>query len=361
MATLTIDGLSRSFSDEVLAVENVSFEVPDGHIAALIGPSGAGKTSILRLIAGLDRPDLGDIRLDGRSILRVKPHKRGVGLMFQELALFPHMNVRENVMFGLRMAKWPRPARRERSEEMLDLVGMTLFADRRIDELSGGERQRVALARALAPQPAVLLLDEPLGAIDEERKRWLRNELRNVLRAVQTTALIVSHDIRDAVTIADDVVVMDAGRVLQGGPIANVVSYPVTAEAASMFGYVTLIAGEVRNRSVVEEGIGALTLPPELRLTGQVRVMAHPSSLRAVPAGDNEGCGVRGFFAGTQPDGPTQQLKVKVGNRQLLARWAWDTHAPQMGTQVEIAVRPETLRFYSVSPATGINPRPLSG
>jgi ABC-type Fe3+/spermidine/putrescine transport system ATPase subunit len=360
MATLTVDALFRSFSEETLAVENVSFEVPDGRIAALIGPSGAGKTTVLRLIAGLDQPTTGDIRLDGRSILRVKPHRRGVGFMFQELALFPHMNVRENVMFGLRMAKWPKPARRERSEEMLDLVGLTAFAERRVDELSGGERQRVALARALAPQPAVLLLDEPLGAIDEERKRWLRNELRAVLRAVQTTALIVSHDIRDAVSIADDMVVMDAGQVLQSGSLSSVVAYPVTAEAASMFGYVTLIAGEIRERKVMEQGIGALALPPDLRLTGRVRVMAHPSSLRAVPTGDGQGSGVTGIFSGIQPDGPTQLLKITVGNRQLFARWAWDMHVPPVGTQVEIAVRSETLRFYSIAPPNGVHPSQLT-
>lgn len=350
MATLTVEGLSRSFAGEVMAVENVSFEIPNGRISALIGPSGAGKTSVLRLIAGLDEPDRGDIKVDGRSILRVKPHKRGVGLMFQELALFPHMSVYENVTFGLRMAKWPRPARRGRAEEMLDLVGMTQFADRRIDALSGGERQRVALARALAPSPAILLLDEPLGAIDEERKRWLRNELRSVLRAVNTTALIVSHDLRDAVMIADDVVVMDGGRVLQSGGLTTVVAYPVTAEAASMFGYVTLIAGEIRSRTVIEPGIGALPLPADFRLTGLVRVMAHPSSLRAVAPGDPEGCGVRGIFSGVQADGPTQVLKVTVGDRLLLARWnLGGLHVPQIGSLVEIAVRPDTLRFYSVT------------
>ena len=358
MATLTVEGLFRSFSDEVLAVEDVSFSVPDGRIAALLGPSGAGKTSVLRLIAGLDQPDAGDIRLDARSVVRVKPHRRGMGFMFQELALFPHMDVRENVMFGLRMAKWPKAARWGRSEEMLDLVGLTAFAGRRIDELSGGERQRVALARALAPQPAVLLLDEPLGAIDEERKRWLRNELRAVLRAVQTTALIVSHDIRDAVSIADDVIVMDGGQVLQSGPLSAVVAYPVTAEVASMFGYVTLIAGEVHNRAVTEQGIGELPLPRDLRLAGRVRVMAHPSSLRAVPAGDAQGCGIMGTFSGTQPDGPTQLLKITVGNRQLFARWAWDQHPPPIGSRVEIAVRSETLRFYAVSPPSAASIRP---
>lgn len=349
MASLVVQGLYRSFSDEVLAVEDVSFEVPDGHIAALIGPSGAGKTSVLRMIAGLDEPNLGEVRLDGRPLRRVKPHRRGIGMMFQELALFPHMNVEENVMFGLRMAKWPKPARRERAEEMLALVGLTAFATRRIDELSGGERQRVALARALAPQPGLLLLDEPLGAIDEERKRWLRNELRAVLRSVQTTALIVSHDIRDAVAIADDVVVMDAGRVLQSGPLANVVAYPITAEAAAMFGYVTLIAGEVRERGVFEQGVGSLPLPPELRLTGRVRVMAHPSSLRAVPTSAGESSGVTGLVSGSQPDGPTQLLKIMVGARQLLARWAWEGGAPSTGSQVALAVRSDTLRFYAVS------------
>lgn len=355
MASLTVEGLFRSYTDESLAVESVSFEVADGRIAALVGPSGAGKTTVLRIIAGLDRPDGGDVRLDTRSIVRVKPHRRGIGMMFQELALFPHMNVQENVMFGLRMAKWPRPARRERAEEMLQLVGLTAFAQRRIDELSGGERQRVALARALAPQPSLLLLDEPLGAIDEERKRWLRNELRAVLRSVQTTAVMVSHDMRDAVAIADDIVVMDAGRVLQSGPLASVVAYPVTAEAASMFGYVTLIAGEVRDRGVFEQGVGSLPLPPELRLTGRVRVMAHPSSLRAVPADAGESSGVTGLLAGTQPDGPTQLLKVSVGTRQLLARWAWDGHVPSVGSQVALAVRTDTLRFYAVTTAAPLS------
>ncbi len=151
MASLTVEGLYRSFSDEVLAVENVSFSVQDGHIAALIGPSGAGKTSVLRMVAGLDEPDMGDVRLDGNSMRRTKPHRRGIGMMFQELALFPHMNVQDNVTFGLRMAKWPKSARRERAEDMLELVGLMQFATRRVDELSGGERQRVALARALAP------------------------------------------------------------------------------------------------------------------------------------------------------------------------------------------------------------------
>lgn len=350
MATLTVEGVSRSFAGGVMAVENVSFEIPNGRISALIGPSGAGKTSVLRLIAGLDQPTHGDIRIDGRSVLQTKPHRRGIGLMFQELALFPHMSVYDNVTFGLRMAKWPKPARRDRAEELLDLVGMTQFADRRIDALSGGERQRVALARALAPSPAILLLDEPLGAIDEERKRWLRNELRSVLRAVNTTALIVSHDLRDAVMIADDVVVMDGGRVLQSGALTTVVAYPVTAEAASMFGYVTLIAGEIRSRTVVEPGIGTLALPAEFRLTGLVRVMAHPSSLRAVPPGDPEGCGVRGTFTGVQADGPTQVLKVTVGNRLLLARWNLGSqHVPQVGSLVELAVRNDTLRFYSVT------------
>jgi ABC-type Fe3+/spermidine/putrescine transport system ATPase subunit len=346
MATLTVEGLSRSFTDEVLAVRDVSFTVEDGRVAALLGASGAGKTSVLRLIAGLDEPDSGDIRLDGRSVRDVPAHRRGVGLMFQELALFPHMNVRDNVAFGLRMAGQSRPERAQRVAAMLGLVGLSEFGGRRIDELSGGERQRVALARTLAPQPAVLLLDEPLGAIDEERKRFLRGELRSLLRAVGTTALIVSHDIRDAVAIADDVVVMDRGAVLQAGALADVVAQPRTPEVASMFGYITLLAGTVEGGAVVEPGVGALTLPADWKVRGQVRVMAHASTLRATPEGAEDGCGVRGRVIASQPDGPLHVLELAIGDRQALVRWDAELAPPAAGTLLDVVARPDTLRFF---------------
>ena len=262
MATLTVRDLTRSYEAGRRVVDGVSFEVADGRVAALLGPSGSGKTTILRLIAGLDRPEGGDVLLDGASVLDRAPHRRGVGLLFQELALFPHLDVRANVEFGLRMAKWPRARREQRATELLELVGLSALASRRVDALSSGERQRVGLARALAPEPDVLLLDEPLGALDEARKRELRRELHGLLDRLGTTALIVSHDLRDAQALADDLIVMDAGRVLQFGPLRDVLSQPVTAFVAAMVGWVRLIDGPLVDGRVSEDGVGAIELPP---------------------------------------------------------------------------------------------------
>ena len=351
MATLTIDGLQRAYPRDGFALRGVSFDVPDGHLAALIGPSGAGKTSLLRLIAGLDRPDAGQISLADRDVTQVPAHRRGIGLMFQELALFPHMNVHENVAFGLRMARWRGRARNERVAELLELVGLGAYAGRAVDQLSGGERQRVALARVLAPRPEVLLLDEPLGAIDEERKRWLRSELRDVLRAVGTTALVVSHDLRDAIAIADDVVLMSDGHVLQYGPLSVMSRFPLTAEAASMLGYVTLLQGDVDRGRVRERGVGEIGVPLDAGLTGLMRVMAHPSTMLAVPDGRHLGSGLSGVVVASRPDGPVPLLDIVVGTRHVEARWEWDLDAPRIGTVVEIAVRPDTLRFYGTAPA----------
>jgi len=346
MAVLTVDGLHRAYPRDGFTLRGVSFTVPDGHFAALIGPSGAGKTSLLRLIAGLDRPDSGRVLVDGADITSTAPHRRGIGLMFQELALFPHLNVRDNVAFGLRMAKWKRRDRVARVTEMLDLVGLGAYAERPVDQLSGGERQRVALARALAPRPSVLLLDEPLGAIDEERKRWLRTELREVLHAVGTTALIVSHDLRDAVAIADDVVLMAEGRLLQSGPLGQVSVCPATADVAAMLGYETLLQGEVEGGCVRERGVGAIDVPPEAGIEGHMRVMAHPAAMLAVPAGRHLGTGLSGVVVASRPDGPVPLLEIALGSRHVEARWEWDLVAPEIGTLVEIAARPETLRFY---------------
>ena len=343
-----MQGLSRRFDGEgSFALRDVSFSVQDGRVAALLGPSGCGKTSVLRLIAGLDRPDGGEVTIDGEPVLALPPHRRGVGLMFQELALFPHLDVTGNIEFGLRMAKWPKVARRARIDQLLDLIGLAGFGRRRVHELSGGERQRVALARTLAPEPAVLLLDEPLGSLDEQLKHELRAQLREVLTRLHTTALIVSHDLRDAVAIADDIIVMEGGAVLQDGAIQDVLAGPSSAAVALMLGYVTLAEGTVAGGRVVEEAVGAVPLPEGLTLDGQAQVLAHPSSLLAVPAGAGLGCGVEGTVLASRPDGPTQMLDVSLGERRTArVRWEWDLLPPQDGATVELATRPGTLRFF---------------
>jgi ABC-type Fe3+/spermidine/putrescine transport system ATPase subunit len=352
VAALRVESLWRSFAPGTQAVRDVTFDVAEGRIAALLGPSGCGKSTLLRLIAGLERADRGAVFVDGQPLAGVPPERRGIGLMFQDLALFPHLRVFDNVAFGLRMQRWPRAARARRVAELLDLVGLAPLADRRIDELSGGERQRVALARTLAPEPAVLLLDEPLGAIDESRKRWLREELRRLLRELGTTALLVSHDLRDAVAIADDVIVMEAGAVLQTGPLASVLAFPATAAVAELVGYATLVQGEVARGSVVEREVGAVALPAELALGGRARVMAHPTTLLAVPPDRGLGCGVHGGVVARRPDGPQHVLDVALGSRRVEARWEWDLEPPPLGARVEIAARPGTLRFFAAAEPT---------
>ena len=355
MATLSTRGLVRRFAPDVLAVDDVSLEVPDGHVTALIGPSGCGKTTVLRLIAGLERAQAGDVLLDGGSILERPPHRRGVGLLFQELALFPHLDVRDNVAFGLRMASWPRERRDSRVAELLELVGLEGLGARRVDALSGGERQRVALARSLAPEPDVLLLDEPLGAVDEARKRELRQELRSLLRRLGTTALLVSHDLRDAQALADELLVMADGRILQAGALEAVVAQPASSEVAAMLGYEPLIEGEPRDGRIHEHGVGALELPASEAgeaSAGRVRVFAHPGSLLGVPPNRGLGCGVCGEVVAAYPDGPLQILELRLGvagaasERHVSVRWEWDRAAPPSGSQVELAPRPGSLRLF---------------
>ena len=355
MATLTARGLVRRFAPDVLAVDNVSLEVEDGRVTALLGPSGCGKTTVLRLVAGLERPDAGDVLLDGRSIVGLSPDRRGLGLLFQELALFPHHDVAGNVEFGLRMAGWSRERRDARVAELLELVGLTGLADRRVDELSGGERQRVALARTLAPEPAVLLLDEPLGAVDEARKRDLRQELRALLRRLGTTALLVSHDLRDAQALADELLVMAGGRILQSGDLDAVVAHPASSEVATMLGYELLLAGTLRDGRVEEPGVGAIELDPAEASTApgsRLEIYAHPASLLGVPPNRGLGCGVCGEIVATYPEGPLQILELRLGAkgseraRQLAVRWEWDVAAPAAGSEIELAPRPGSLRVF---------------
>ncbi|MEI6136184.1 MAG: ABC transporter ATP-binding protein [Chloroflexota bacterium] len=328
MATLEVRSLHSTPPGEDVAITDVSFAVREGRICALLGASGCGNTSLLRLIAGLDRAASGDVLLDGQSIAHQPPHRRGVGLMFQDLALFDHMTARENIAFGLRMVGWPRAEREQRVSDLLEVVGLAALGPRRVEELLPDEQQRVALARALAPQPSVLLLDEPLGAIDEMSKTSLRLELRSVLNALESTAVIATHDLRDAIAIADDIVILDRGRMLQAGPIGVVLGEPATVE---------------------EAGVGAMTvpgLPPE---ADAARVMAHPSALLAVPTDSGLGSGVAGLVVRTRAQGPTWLVDLAVGGRMIEARWEWDLVPPRNGTRLAVAARPGTLRVFSTS------------
>ena len=196
-AILDIQNISNTYGEKPL-LQNVRFSLLAGEILCLLGPSGSGKTTLLRLIAGLEQDYSGKIIFDGRDIQPIPSHKRGFGMMFQEYALFPHKNVTENISFGLEMQNMPKTQRELQIDKMLELVGLTGFGNRKIDELSGGERQRVALARSLAPEPPLLLLDEPLGSLDRTLRERLTIEIRTILKQLGVTAMFVTHDQNEA-------------------------------------------------------------------------------------------------------------------------------------------------------------------
>jgi ABC-type Fe3+/spermidine/putrescine transport system ATPase subunit len=256
---LKIDRLSKTF-DHTPALVEVSLTLDEGQILCLLGPSGCGKTTLLRLIAGLDRPDSGDIFFEDRDISNVPPHQRGFGLMFQEFALFPHKNVGQNVAFGLQHLKREQEID-SRVREMLDIVGLAGFESRDVNSLSGGERQRVALARSLAPGPRLLMLDEPLGALDRALRERLMLEIRQILKQLGLTAIYVTHDQTEAFAVADRVIVMNRGHIEQDGPPEQLYFEPTTPFVAQFLGLTNLISGVCRPNSRVETALGVWSIP----------------------------------------------------------------------------------------------------
>ena len=237
---LSVRQITRHF-DGRAAVDGVSFDVRSGELVALLGASGSGKTTTLRMVAGYETPDQGHVVLDGVDITRLPPARRGFGMVFQHYALFPHMSVVENVAFGLEARGVPARERLRRAEQVLDGVGLGGKGGRRVQQLSGGEQQRVALARAVVIEPSVLLLDEPLSNLDPSLRQSTRDELRAMLRRVGAPALFVTHDQEDAFAVADRIVLLDRGRVLQIGTPEAVYARPSSREVASFVGHATLV------------------------------------------------------------------------------------------------------------------------
>jgi len=246
-AAVRFSGVSRSFGD-VRAIDRVSFDVADGEFFALLGPSGSGKTTCLRLIAGFEQPDAGTIEIYGESVAGVPPYERNVNTVFQDYALFPHMTVAENVEYGLMIRKVPPAERRRRAGEMLEMVKLAGLGDRRPIQLSGGQRQRVALARALINRPRVLLLDEPLGALDLKLREQMQVELKGLQRQVGITFIYVTHDQGEALSMSDRLIVFDHGRIEQIGPPAEIYERPATTFVAGFVGVSNVVDAELARR-----------------------------------------------------------------------------------------------------------------
>jgi len=240
-------GVSRHFG-EVRAVENVDFEIEDGEFFSMLGPSGSGKTTCLRLIAGFEQPDAGNIVIHGANVEGVPPYQRDVNTVFQDYALFPHMTVAENVEYGLMIRKVAAAERRRRSQEMLGLVKLEALGTRKPNQLSGGQRQRVALARALINRPSVLLLDEPLGALDLKLREQMQEELKALQRQVGITFIYVTHDQGEALAMSDRLAVFNHGRIEQIGAPGEIYEHPATAFVAGFVGISNVCTGELAHR-----------------------------------------------------------------------------------------------------------------
>jgi sulfate transport system ATP-binding protein len=241
---IDVNSVSKRFG-EFTALEDVTLSVAEGSLTALLGPSGSGKSTLLRIVAGLEDPDSGTISIDGADVTAARPQNRGIGFVFQHYAAFTHMTVWQNVAFGLKIRKHPKPQVRERVDELLALVGLTKWADQRPDQLSGGQRQRMALARALAVEPRVLLLDEPFGALDANVRAELRRWLRRLHDEQGVTTVLVTHDQEEAMEVADTIAVMNAGRIEQIGSPREVYDKPASEFVMGFVGPVSDIEGRL--------------------------------------------------------------------------------------------------------------------
>ncbi|MFN8530755.1 MAG: ABC transporter ATP-binding protein [Anaerolineae bacterium] len=272
---LSVRSLTRAFDGQPV-LRGISLEVPNHEIVCLLGPSGCGKTTALRIIVGLETADSGEVWWDGERIDAIPVHERGFGLMFQDFALFPHLNVRDNIRFGMRMRHLPQGEQERRMRDVLELVGLQGFEKRDVSALSGGEKQRVALARSLAPNPRLLLLDEPLGSLDAALRERLVMELRAIIKSAGLTAIYVTHDQREAFAVADRIAVMNAGRIEQIDSPAVLYQSPKTAFVARFLGL----------NNLLDRAAALNLLPSHTILTGDL-VLLHPDGLRLVDSADD--------------------------------------------------------------------------
>lgn len=279
MALLELRNLTKIY--EQPAVKGISLTLERGRILCLLGPSGSGKTTLLRLVAGLEQPDEGQIIFDGKDLEGVAPHRRQFGLMFQEFALFPHKSVYDNIAFGPQVQKKPPDEIQRLTQEMLELVGLTDKAGRNVADLSGGERQRVALARSLAPRPGLLMLDEPLGALDRALRERLMLEIRVILKTLNMTAIFVTHDQSEALAVADKIAVINRGHLEQVDSPEKLYLHPKSMFVARFLGFKNLLPGNITPDGGVQTDVG-LFYPPLLSNVTQnsVTLVLRPECAR---------------------------------------------------------------------------------
>ena len=326
--------VSKKFG-EFVAVDDISFQVEKGSFFSLLGPSGCGKTTTLRMIAGFEEPTSGELYVGGELMSGVPPFRRPTNLIFQHLALFPHMNVYENIAFGLRMSKTPTNEIQKRVTEILAILHLPGLEKRKIKELSGGQQQRVAIARALVNQPTVLLLDEPLGPLDLKLREEMVMELKRIQREVGTTFVYVTHDQGEALTMSNKIAVMNEGKIEQIGSPDEIYERPNTAFVASFIGRSNVIKGRYVDGAIDVDGLGRIGISSEMENGSSVLVSVKPEKVvlgRELPELDNA---FRATVRDVYYQGPNTSYKVELENGLVLSVLVQNLHGTELFSQDE--------------------------
>ncbi|CAN7385391.1 ABC transporter ATP-binding protein [Pararhizobium sp. LjRoot238] len=315
MSGLALNNVTKEFGT-FTAVNNVELTVPHGTFVCMLGPSGCGKTTLLRMIAGLDLPTGGAIRLDGEDITKVPTHKRNLGMVFQSLALFPHLTVGENIAYPLRIRSAPKEDQKKRVDELLSMIHLGGYADRPVSKLSGGQRQRVAIARALAISPKLFLLDEPLSALDAKLREAMQVELRQLQQRLGITTIVVTHDQREAMTMADTVVVMNGGEIRQAASPIEIYRRPADTFVADFIGSTNLLEAEADSTgrvSVLGQPVAGISLGANTR---KATLSVRPEDVHLTAPGDGALSGTVTFVRDL---GGTIETFVDIAGRQIVA------------------------------------------
>jgi putative spermidine/putrescine transport system ATP-binding protein len=347
---LILNHLTKRYSS-VIAVDDLSLDVARGELVALLGPSGCGKTTTLRMVAGLLAPTSGQVVLEDRPITTLPPYRRNMGLVYQNYALFPHLTVGQNIAFGLEMRGLPRHQIYDRVREVLSLVRLDGFEQRRIRQLSGGQQQRVALARALVIRPAVLLLDEPLSNLDAKLREEMRIEIREIQRKLRITTLFVTHDQTEALTIADRVAVMNHGRLEQVGSPQEIYESPASLFVATFIGRANLIRGIVvdsgPDRALVRtEGGNTVAAPRPLPRSSPVTLLIRPHRIRLASAKSDTG--LQGMVRRVTYQGDLVRYEVATAAGTIVVERPTDEIGVsfQVGDEVSVLWRPQEILVF---------------
>lgn len=344
---LRLESLCKSFGHHT-AVDRVDLSVEQGEFVSLLGPSGCGKTTILRMIAGFESPSSGSIHIDGDDVTQTRSSQRNIGMVFQSYALFPNMNVSDNIGFGLKVAGESRDSILARVSEMLALIGLEGFEKRYPFELSGGQQQRVALARALAARPRMLLLDEPLSALDAKIRVSLRQEIRHIQRELGITTVFVTHDQEEALSISDRVVVMNAGRIEQAGTPFEIYNHPACRFVATFVGTLSLLGATLEDRAsgtitVAGQQIRLPALPEQIA-DGRLAVALRPEAVSIGPSVDKD-VTLEGKVAEVEFLGSVVRVHVDLGDGAVCLDTFNDqrTPPPAIGARVSLGIAGEDI------------------